>query len=107
MNLKFIGSVIVLILFVFAALIIGKMTGNMINSPTKVKLETNYGDIVIQLYKDMPITAGNFPKILEQEEEGLDTLSKMNLPTKEEIKIIAEQSQWQMPAPIPEVLNFS
>ena len=66
MNLKFIGSVIVLILFVFAALIIGKMTGNMINSPTKVKLETNYGDIVIQLYKDMPITAGNFEKLVSE-----------------------------------------
>ena len=66
MNLKFIGSVIVLILFVFAALIIGKMTGNMINSPTKVKLETNYGDIVIQLYKDMPITTGNFEKLVSE-----------------------------------------
>ncbi|MFH1889534.1 MAG: peptidylprolyl isomerase [Nanoarchaeota archaeon] len=33
----------------------------------KVKLETNHGDIVIQLYSDeMPITAGNFQKLVEQ-----------------------------------------
>jgi peptidylprolyl isomerase len=33
---------------------------------TKVKLETSEGDIVIQLYSDMPITAGNFGKLVKQ-----------------------------------------
>ena len=33
---------------------------------TKVKLETNYGDIVILLYDDMPITAGNFEKLVRE-----------------------------------------
>lgn len=66
MNLKTIGSIIILIVFVIAALFIGKMTGNIINSPTKVKLETNYGDIVIQLYSDMPVTTGNFEKLVSQ-----------------------------------------
>ena len=33
---------------------------------TKVKLETNHGDIVIQLYDDMPITAGNFEKLVSE-----------------------------------------
>lgn len=66
MNLKTVMSIIVLVLFVFAALIISKMTGNIIQSETKVKLETNYGDIVIQLYKDMPITSGNFEKLVSQ-----------------------------------------
>ncbi|MFH1585285.1 MAG: peptidylprolyl isomerase [archaeon] len=45
------------------------MTGNIINSGTedvKVKLETNHGDIVIQLYGDMPITTGNFKKLVEE-----------------------------------------
>ncbi|OGJ12679.1 peptidylprolyl isomerase [Candidatus Pacearchaeota archaeon RBG_19FT_COMBO_34_9] len=42
------------------------MTGNATNSNTKVKLETNYGDIVIELYSQMPITAGNFQKLVEQ-----------------------------------------
>ena len=30
----------------------------------KVKLETNQGDIVIELYEEMPITAGNFEKLV-------------------------------------------
>ncbi|MCD4770832.1 peptidylprolyl isomerase [archaeon] len=31
----------------------------------KVKLETNHGDIVIELYGDMPVTAGNFKELVE------------------------------------------
>ncbi len=42
-----------------------KMSTNSAN-PGKVKLETNQGDIVINLYSDMPITAGNFKKLVEQ-----------------------------------------
>jgi len=34
---------------------------------TQVKLETNYGNIVINLYSDMPITTGNFEKLVKQE----------------------------------------
>lgn len=36
------------------------------NKATKVMLETTKGDIVIELYKDMPITAGNFEKLVSQ-----------------------------------------
>ncbi len=32
----------------------------------RVKLETTHGDIIINLYKDMPITAGNFKKLIEE-----------------------------------------
>ncbi|MDD4127962.1 MAG: peptidylprolyl isomerase [Methanomicrobium sp.] len=32
----------------------------------KVKLETNMGDIVISLYEDMPVTAGNFEKLVNE-----------------------------------------
>ncbi len=32
---------------------------------TKVLLKTSMGDITIQLYDDMPITAGNFKKLVE------------------------------------------
>lgn len=63
MNLKSVGIIVALILLVFAALGISKMTGNVINSGTgtKVKLETNYGDIVIQLNpQKAPITVANF-----------------------------------------------
>ncbi len=66
MHLKSVGVIIALILLVVSALFIGKMTGNVINSPTKVKLETNYGNIVIQLYDDMPITTGNFEKLVSE-----------------------------------------
>jgi peptidylprolyl isomerase len=33
---------------------------------TKVLLKTSMGDIAIQLYDDMPITAGNFRKLVEK-----------------------------------------
>ena len=33
---------------------------------TKVKLETNQGDIIINLYSDMPITTGNFEKLVKE-----------------------------------------
>ncbi len=32
----------------------------------RVKLETNYGPILIELYEDMPITAGNFEKLVNE-----------------------------------------
>ena len=33
---------------------------------TRVQLETNYGNITINLYSDMPITTGNFEKLVKQ-----------------------------------------
>ena len=39
---------------------------NKMNNSTKVKLETNYGNIVINLYDDMPVTTGNFKGLIEQ-----------------------------------------
>ncbi|MDP7181556.1 MAG: peptidylprolyl isomerase [Candidatus Woesearchaeota archaeon] len=35
------------------------MTGNVI-------LETNHGDIEVELFTDMPVTAGNFKKLVEE-----------------------------------------
>ena len=32
----------------------------------KVKLQTNIGDITIDLYSDMPVTAGNFEKLISE-----------------------------------------
>lgn len=71
MNIKIIIYIIVLISLIAVSFGIykttGKLTGHaMEDSMTKVKLETNYGDIVINLYSDMPITAGNFQKLVEQ-----------------------------------------
>ena len=42
-------------------------TGNVAKMEnTKVQLETNQGNIVIELYSDMPITAGNFEKLVKE-----------------------------------------
>jgi peptidylprolyl isomerase len=47
--------------------VIGTIMTNQNSSNTKVKLETNHGDIVIELYLEkMPITAGNFKKLVEE-----------------------------------------
>ena len=43
-----------------------KMTGSTINSGKQVLLKTNYGDVIIKLYDDMPITAGNFEKLVNK-----------------------------------------
>ena len=61
-------KIITLGIFIIAILLIGFMVvKNKGTNGTKVKLETNYGDIVIQLYdKEMPITAGNFKKLVEK-----------------------------------------
>ena len=56
-------TVLILIVGIYGAT---KMTGNATNSNAKVKLETNYGDIVIELYDEMPITAGNFEKLVRE-----------------------------------------
>ena len=61
---------IIFIIAIVAVLVVGyKMTGNVTKTgtePTKVKLTTNMGEIVIELAEDMPITAGNFEKLVKQ-----------------------------------------
>jgi len=52
-------AIILLSFFIF------KITGNTVASTKKINLETNYGNIVIELYKEMPITAGNFEKLVK------------------------------------------
>jgi len=56
---------IIVIFVLIAGIGIYKMTGNTIAN-TNIKLETNYGNIVIHLYSDMPITSGNFKKLVEK-----------------------------------------
>jgi len=80
---------IIFIIAIIVLIVIGykmtgnKITGDVINNqinnentitenkmsikePTKVKLQTNLGDIVIELREDMPITAGNFENLVKQ-----------------------------------------
>lgn len=57
---------IMALLLLFVIFMIPKMTGNDIKSGgTEAVLETSMGEIVIQLYDDMPITAGNFEKLVK------------------------------------------
>ena len=57
-------TLIIAIILVIILFGIFKMTAD---TNPKVKLETNQGDIVIELYsKEMPITAGNFEKLVKE-----------------------------------------
>ena len=62
---KGVAIFIIVVLVVLFTLFVVKMFDNIEgNMETKVKLETNHGDIVIALYDDMPVTAGNFKKLV-------------------------------------------
>ncbi|MCJ7443706.1 MAG: peptidylprolyl isomerase [Methanotrichaceae archaeon] len=50
----------------FAGLSLASSTGAVKDSGTQVLLETTMGNITIQLYDDMPITAGNFNNLTEK-----------------------------------------
>ena len=65
MEKKTITFIIVLIVvLIIGGIFIYKMTEE---NNTKVKLETNQGDIIIELYSGkMPITAGNFEKLVKE-----------------------------------------
>lgn len=62
------GYIIFIIALILVIGIYGvmKMTGNATSENIRVKLQTNYGDIVIELYPQMPVTAGNFQKLVEK-----------------------------------------
>lgn len=59
--------IIFIILLCFGLIVAGFIGAKhiMANQETKVLLETNHGDITIKLYSDMPITSGNFKKLVE------------------------------------------
>lgn len=57
----------IFIILLILAIIIGAYFLMTKQENTKVLLKTNHGDITIELYsKQMPITAGNFQKLVEQ-----------------------------------------
>jgi peptidylprolyl isomerase len=62
-------TLILFALFIGIFFFKGKMTGGtiMADGNKQVLLQTNMGDIVLEIYtKDMPITAGNFEKLISQ-----------------------------------------
>ena len=64
---KVVAIFIIVVLVALFVLFFVKMFGNIEdNMATKVKLETNQGEIVIELYSDMPVTAGNFEKLVRE-----------------------------------------
>ena len=56
------------IIFITAVILLLVIGVAMVNKDqgTRVKLETTKGEIVIQLYDEMPITAGNFKSLVEK-----------------------------------------
>jgi len=63
---KSVASFIIVVLVVLFTAFVMQMFSNIDNNMvTKVKLETTHGDIVIELYGDMPVTAGNFEGLVE------------------------------------------
>ena len=66
------GSKSFLILIIILAVIVGGYfmmnQGEIVNEDgsSKVRLTTNQGEIVIELYSEMPITTGNFKSLIEK-----------------------------------------
>lgn len=60
---KQVFGVIIAILAVF---LVAKMSGLMGNEMDRVKLTTNKGEIVIELYENTPITSENFKKLVSE-----------------------------------------
>ena len=55
----------IIFLIAIALAIACGFTGCDMNKTTKVMLETNHGNITIQMYDDMPVTTGNFEKLVK------------------------------------------
>ncbi len=62
-------TIFIITLLILAIIGIGyKMTGNTIkDQPTKVLLQTSMGDITLELSEGMPITTGNFEKLVKED----------------------------------------
>jgi len=60
------GVVIFIIAIIVLSLTIGAINMVKKSEKTKVLLETNYGNITLELYSDMPITTGNFVSLVQK-----------------------------------------
>ena len=63
---QIIYSVVTLVIVVAIILTLTLTLPKNSNKMKKVKFETNHGDIIINLYSDMPITTGNFEKLVKE-----------------------------------------
>jgi len=57
---------IIFVSIIFFLIFGGVVIMSQTKETVKVKLETTKGDIVLELYKEMPITAGNFEKLVKE-----------------------------------------
>ncbi len=57
-------ELIIFIIALFLILIVFGFAKMNKETNTRVKLETSQGDIIIELYSEMPVTAGNFKKLV-------------------------------------------
>lgn len=62
--MKKIGIIVIIALILLFVGYVGVKRMN--KEPVKVKLETSKGDIVLELYSEMPVTAGNFEKLVKE-----------------------------------------
>ncbi len=61
-----IAQLVTVLLIVVLLVVIYGVFQKFASGGTVVVLETNKGEILIELYSDMPITAGNFQKLVEE-----------------------------------------
>lgn len=66
--MKKVGIIILIFVLLFAGIITFKMTGDTTeNSRTRVELETNMGNIIVELYsKEAPLTTSNFIRYVKE-----------------------------------------
>jgi len=64
MNKKILIGIIIVVIVIVAGVYFTKMPAQ--NTNKKVKLETNFGNITLELYGDMPITTGNFISLVQK-----------------------------------------
>ena len=56
-------AVVVMVIYLVSTIDFGTSNNS---EPTKVRLVTSFGDIVIELRNDMPITTGNFKNLVQE-----------------------------------------
>ena len=62
MNWKIVA---LLLLFAIVGVYMGLRNSSSLSPKNQVVFETSMGDVTIELYDNMPITAGNFKKLVE------------------------------------------
>jgi peptidylprolyl isomerase len=65
LKLKKTSKIVIFIIAIILILVLGAIITSK-DKMTRVKLETTQGEIILNLYSDMPITSGNFEKLVKE-----------------------------------------